>query len=53
MEQIAGKIKNEEKLTHEELFKFSNLPLMHSTKDRNELIHAAIQLAKNILDENE
>lgn len=53
MEKLMMKVDEDEPLTHEELFKLSIIPLMHSKKDRNELIHDSIELAKHIQNEYE
>lgn len=53
MEKIVNKIRVGEQLTHEELFKFSILPLMHSVRERDELIHDSIELAKKIDNEQQ
>lgn len=53
LEKIVNKIRAGEQLTHEELFKFSILPLMHSVRERDELIHDSIELAKQIENEQQ
>lgn len=53
MEKLTKKIAVGEPFTHEELFKLSVLPLMHSMKHRNDLIHDSIELAKQIQNEYE
>lgn len=53
MERIMNKIQSGEELTHKELFELSLIPLMHSLKDRNELISDSIELAKQIQDERD
>ena len=51
-ENIKGKIANNELLTHEDLMKLNFLPLMYSRRERKELIHDSIELAKHIHDES-
>lgn len=53
MEKLINRIEAGEQLTHEELFKLSILPLMHSVKRRNELVYESVELAKRIQDEHE
>ncbi|QQK80402.1 transcriptional regulator [Salicibibacter cibi] len=53
LEKISDKIKRDEPLTHEELIKLSFLPLMNSTKSREEMARESINLARNIPDERE
>ncbi|WP_130860579.1 transcriptional regulator [Gracilibacillus phocaeensis] len=48
MEQIGEKMEAGKPLTHEELFQFSLVPLMHSVRKRNELIQASVELAKRM-----
>ncbi|QQK80407.1 transcriptional regulator [Salicibibacter cibi] len=53
LEKISDKIKRGEELTHEELMKLSILPLMHTTKSREENVRDSVELAKQIKDERQ
>ncbi|QQK78750.1 transcriptional regulator [Salicibibacter cibi] len=53
LKQISAKIRKGEPLTQEDLMKLSILPLMHSTKTREEMAWESVNLAKNIPDERE
>lgn len=53
MERIANKIKSGEPQNKDELFKLSIIPLMHSSRERAELIHESIELAKKMQDEQD
>ncbi|QDI90430.1 transcriptional regulator [Salicibibacter halophilus] len=53
LEKISDKIERGEDLTQEELMKLSILPLMHSTKPREENVRNSVELAKQIKDERQ
>lgn len=51
LEKIKERMEAKIRLTDEELFKLSILPLMHSVRERQELIHDTVEVAKNIQDD--
>ncbi|WP_018663910.1 hypothetical protein [Heyndrickxia acidiproducens] len=52
MIEIRGKIDSNKKLTSEDLFKLSFLPLMYNKKERNEIIIQSVELAKRMKNEH-
>ncbi|WP_152655117.1 transcriptional regulator [Oceanobacillus sp. CFH 90083] len=52
LELIKNKIRDKEQLTQEE-FKLSILPLMKSKRNRDDIIHESIEIAKDIQDDNQ
>ncbi|MFD1066474.1 transcriptional regulator [Oceanobacillus locisalsi] len=53
LENIKNKIRNEQQLTQDDLFKLSILPLMKSERNRDDVIHDSIETAKEIEDDNQ